>query len=76
MTLDTIEFNEVYQIVFLTQSDLTQRLVEMGCTPGVKIYKTLQAPFGDPIAYCVDDSYILSLRKSEAKNIVVRKLVN
>jgi len=76
MTADIINFNEVYEIESLIDSIHTQRIVEMGCVPGVKITKTLQAPLGDPIAYSIDNAYILSLRKEEAKNIVVRKLVN
>jgi Fe2+ transport system protein FeoA len=45
----------------------------MGCVPGVLIKPILKAPFGDPIAYDIED-YTLSMRKKEAESIEVKLL--
>ena len=49
------------------------KLLEMGCIPGEQIEVTRIAPLGDPIAILVA-GYLLSLRKSEAAVVVVRKV--
>lgn len=72
MTAKDIEFNEVYEIARLEESDLTQKLAEMGCVPGTEIVKLYTAPGGDPIAFRID-AYILGLRQVEADQIVIRK---
>lgn len=55
-----------------TDYALSLKLLEMGCIPGEEIQLIRIAPFGDPIAISVS-GYILSLRKSEAATIKMRK---
>lgn len=47
-----------------------RRLIDMGITPGVKINMVRFAPFGDPIQINLR-GYDLSIRKSEAKEIIL-----
>jgi ferrous iron transport protein A len=53
-----------------TDDILYLKLMEMGCLPGTKIRVNFTAPFGDPISIDVA-GYNLSLRLSEASNIIV-----
>ncbi|MEZ4844276.1 MAG: ferrous iron transport protein A [Bacteroidia bacterium] len=46
------------------------KLMEMGCHPGVEIKLLMPAPFGDPLAFDVG-GYCLSMRKSEAQFVEV-----
>lgn len=50
-----------------------RRMMDMGMVPGAEIRVVRVAPFGDPIEFNVK-GYSLSLRKSEAKNIIVGKV--
>ena len=49
---------------------LKRRIMDMGVTKGVKIFVKKFAPFGDPLEITVR-GYDLSLRKNEAKNIII-----
>lgn len=49
---------------------IRSRMMDMGLVPGSEISIVRVAPFGDPIEYSIK-GYSLSLRKSEADNIVV-----
>jgi Fe2+ transport system protein FeoA len=51
---------------------LRRRLFDMGITPGASIIMKKVAPLGDPIEINVR-GYELSLRKSEASQIIVEK---
>jgi len=51
-------------------SEITLKLLEMGCIPGEKILVEQIAPLGDPISINIS-GYSLSLRLSEADNILV-----
>ena len=59
----------------ISDGNLEQKLLEMGCTPGEKFEVVRKAPFGGPIAILVS-SYILSIRKEDARNITVKLFVN
>lgn len=50
---------------------LKRRLIDMGITPGVIIKIKRTAPLGDPIEIRLRE-YELSIRRSEAKKIIVR----
>ena len=52
---------------------LPLKLLEMGCTPGEKVVVERKAPFNDPIAIVVS-GFMLSLRKEDAQQIIVKKL--
>jgi ferrous iron transport protein A len=45
----------------------------MGCIPGVLVKPIMKAPFGDPIAYELEE-YTLSMRRNEAYSIHVNPL--
>lgn len=52
------------------EGPLKRRIMDMGITKGAQILVRKVAPFGDPIEINVR-GYELSIRKSEAENIVV-----
>jgi len=60
-------------IVSLENSHLGLKLMEMGCMPGEEVQLKKIAPFGDPISIRLG-SYLLSLRKSEAAAVQVRRI--
>lgn len=53
--------------------EVSQRLMEMGVTPGVEIRRLGAAPLGDPLEFELR-GYRLSLRKSEAQHIELEAL--
>ena len=53
-------------------SELELKLMEMGCLPGEEIVVEQIAPLGDPISVRIA-GYSLSLRKNEARQILVTK---
>jgi Fe2+ transport system protein FeoA len=52
------------------EDDIGRRLLEMGVTPGVEIYRIGTAPLGDPLEFELR-GYRLSLRKSEAQHVEI-----
>lgn len=52
------------------KNDIYLKLMEMGCVPGEKISVEQIAPLGDPMSVKIT-GYTLSLRLSEAENIIV-----
>ena len=60
-------------IVSLDNTTLGLKLMEMGCMPGEEIQLKKIAPLGDPISIRVS-GYLLSLRKTEAAAIKVRRI--
>ena len=71
--LSDIAIGKVYIIDAINDDELAQKLLEMGCTPGEKIMVERKAPFNDPIAIVVS-GFMLSLRKEDAQQIIVKKL--
>jgi len=71
VTADTIRTNQTVEIVDLDSNETGQRLGEMGFWPGKSITLVLSAPFGDPMAFEVDNT-VIALRKNEAKLIKVK----
>ena len=51
---------------------LRRRLIDMGITPGVRIYVRKVAPLGDPIEIRLR-GYDLSIRRTEAINIFINE---
>lgn len=49
---------------------LKRHIMDMGITKGVEVYVRKVAPLGDPIEVTVR-GYELSLRKSEAENVLI-----
>jgi ferrous iron transport protein A len=52
---------------------LRRRLMDMGLTPGTRIYVRKVAPFGDPIEITLR-GYEFTFRKEDASNIAVEKI--
>lgn len=70
-TLKEVAVGEKATVKRLTgEGALKRRIMDMGVTKGVEIFVRKTAPFGDPIEVTVR-GYELSLRKSEAENILV-----
>jgi ferrous iron transport protein A len=62
-------------MVRIFDNNLEQKLLEMGCTPGENFKVIRKAPFGGPVAILIS-SYILSIRREDAKSIEVIELRN
>ena len=71
--LSDIAIGKEYIIDAINDDELAQKLLEMGCTPGEKVVVERKAPFNDPIAIVVS-GFMLSLRKEDAQQIIVKKL--
>ena len=72
-TLNTLLPNEKASVINVNaEGALRRRLFDMGITPGVEIIMRKTAPLGDPIEITLR-GYELSIRKSEAKNIIIEK---
>ena len=70
-TVDKLKKDEIGVVVALACTGaLRRRIIDMGITPGAQIILRKVAPFGDPLEINVR-GYELSIRKSEAKQIMV-----
>lgn len=67
---------ETMEVVEILDSDVSLKLLEMGIMPGKNLTLLHVAPFGDPLAFRLDESMI-ALRKCEAEliKVVSRKVV-
>ncbi len=73
ITLGDINLMETAKIISLQcEGPVRRRLLDMGLTPKTQVTVTNVAPLGDPIQISLR-GYELSLRKDEAKNIIVNK---
>jgi Fe2+ transport system protein FeoA len=73
MTLDELQVGQRARIVEVGGDDgISVRLMEMGLTDGEEISLIGFAPLGDPIEFMIR-GYRLSLRKGEAKRVVVSR---
>ena len=70
MLLSALKRGQIARITRVTESDFSEKLMEMGCITGVLVKRTVTAPLGDPVAYDLD-GYCLSMRKTEASSIEV-----
>ena len=71
MTLDSLPRGGTARIVEITGDDaVAVRLMEMGLTDGEEIELVGAAPLGDPLEFRVR-GYSLSLRKTEARRVIV-----
>ena len=76
MQLNELQTGECGQILSVGGTGaLRRRLMDMGLTPGAKIYIRKIAPLGDPIEVCIR-GYELTLRKEDIMDIAVEKLSN
>ena len=73
MTLKEAKTGMTVKIRNIGSTDLKERLMTMGLTPGTKVTILRSAPIGDPIAIGVR-SYNLALRKMDAQYIEVEQV--
>ncbi len=71
LTADNISLNQNAEILYLEHTSIGQRLSEMGFWPGKNIQLVITAPFGDPLAFQLDNT-VIALRRDEAKLIKVK----
>jgi ferrous iron transport protein A len=55
-----------------SDTEMSLKLMEMGCLPGEKVSIERRAPLGDPIAISIS-GYLLSVRKEEAETVLVQQ---
>ena len=60
------------EIVKIEDGDIAPKMIEMGLTEKLITKVVLIAPLGDPIAIDIN-GFILSIRKSEAQHVIVKK---
>ncbi len=70
MLLSEIDLGVKMSITGIEPCAFKEKLMEMGCIPGASITLTMIAPMGDPLAFNLE-GYCLSMRRSEAKYIIV-----
>ncbi len=73
MTLKDGKTGMTLKIQQIGDSDLKERLMTMGLTPGTKVKVLRSAPLGDPIAIGVR-SYNLALRCDDAAKVQVQQV--
>lgn len=73
MTLKEAKTGMTVKIRNIGSTDLKERLMTMGLTPGTKVTILRSAPLGDPIAIGVR-SYNLALRKMDAQYVEVEQV--
>lgn len=72
-TLRDVAVGESATVIRLTGAGaLKRRIMDMGITKGVRVSVEKVAPLGDPIQLTVR-GYELSIRKSEAENVIVEE---
>ena len=64
---------EKIEIISIEYDFIATKLIEMGVTEKLQTKVVLIAPLGDPIAIDIN-GFILSIRKAEARKILVKKL--
>lgn len=73
--LDQLKINQQATIIWIEDSFLKVKMMEMGLFVGKQLVLRFQAPFGGPLAVDLSGN-ILSLRKKEAKKIQVQLITN
>jgi ferrous iron transport protein A len=71
-SLDQVGPGSIVKLAHVGSGPARRRLLDMGLIPGIEIEVIRQAPLKDPIEIKVR-GYNLSLRRNEAKGIIVEK---
>lgn len=75
MTLNDLKKNETGIITEIHLTGLMKRrLIDMGVTTGAEVTMLRAAPLGDPVEFYIL-GYNLSLRRSEAKQILIERVL-
>jgi ferrous iron transport protein A len=69
-SLADLKLGEKGTICCFKDEEMSLKLMEMGCLPGVEVEVSCMAPFGGPICITVS-GYNLSLRTNEAATIML-----
>ncbi|MGL4630440.1 MAG: FeoA family protein [Leadbetterella sp.] len=72
-TISDLQIGEKGIIDHFSDAKLALKLLEMGCLPGTEVLLDSKAPLGCPYCISIGKDYQLSLRKSEASTIFLRK---
>lgn len=71
LSLDNLKINQKGTIIAVKGQGLVRRrLFDMGVTPGALVTLIKLAPLGDPLEVNIRN-YELTLRKDEAKNVIL-----
>jgi ferrous iron transport protein A len=73
MTLREILPGQTCIVRQVHSNNLRKRIIDMGLITGTKIYVKKTAPLGDPMEIMVK-GYSLTLRKAEARTIIVDRI--
>ncbi len=74
LRLSECALEEEVEIVKIENAFIASKLIEMGLNERVRTKIVLIAPLGDPIALDIN-GFVLSIRRSEAEQIMVKKVV-
>lgn len=69
-SLAELHVGEKGTIRTILDEEISVKLFEMGCLPGVEVRMCCRAPFGGPVCFAVS-GYHLSLRKDEASLVML-----
>lgn len=69
-TLDSLNVHQRASVSSFSDEIVEEKMMEMGCLPGVILTIERFAPFGDPMMIKIEGASI-ALRKEEAKHIQV-----
>ena len=67
------KIGEKVEVSKIEDGNIAPKLIEMGLTEKLITEVVLVAPLGDPIAIDIN-GFILSIRKSEASKVLVKKI--
>ncbi len=73
VTLDTLKSGGKAVILEILDTNISIKLIEMGCLPGEKVLVRMTAISKDPIAIEVSGN-LIALRRSEARSIRVKEV--
>jgi ferrous iron transport protein A len=69
--LSDLKIGEKAIILDVNIEEIPLKLLEMGCLPGNEIQLLQKAPFGDPLYFNINDSYV-AIRKETATEVTIR----
>ena len=72
--LSLLRKGDYRRITQVNMGESSLRLMELGLVPGVLIKVIAVSPFGDPIAIELADCCCISLRKSDACQVLVEEI--
>jgi ferrous iron transport protein A len=73
LRLSDCKIGEKIEISKIEDGAIATKLIEMGLTEKLITQIVLVAPLGDPIAIDIN-GFVLSIRKSEAHHVLVKKI--